>query len=299
MQIPLWAWIVFALLFIFGLCWITKRCDSDSSKEHFFGANSTLTISWQPLEGYQNPVGYNYAVNYGVTTQPPTTAGAGGWGAIGTNLPSGGSPASTSAIVSPALCPDGLSGMDAGPGQCDFGESITFAVQSVDQVTGATSSWALTTINLTSETSDPTLVFTDANGQALVTGSTDFMVAANIDPDSAPLPLSMFAYVYVQYFYQGVPQGGWASNAIPVCAGGWCTVPTPAVAVGSFVDPNDWPSAPGNPTNPGPLTDGQVIYAYFLAYDQNSDVYFYGSTSVSVSSATPSAPSGVTWSIST
>jgi hypothetical protein len=167
---------------------------------------------------------------------------------------------------------------------CDLGEVISFAVQAVDSVSGTQSGWTITQINLQSQVpyAQSDVSITDASGLPLANGSSAFTATANIpNPDGIPLTV----YAFIAYGQPANGQASYETLALPAQGG---------VVSGSFSDPTIWQGA----TIPGPLNGG-TLSVYFYATSPTNQVYFYSSTVVSISNATPSAPTGITWSIST
>jgi hypothetical protein len=249
-------------------------------REHF-DATHMLTISWAPPATYPFPgnLAYNWAYcmngctvfeNTGICPNPlgnPLT-----WTYHGT-------------VSSPSLTLNA-----ANCNYCGTGCKGTLMLQAVDTVTKLAGIWVQTTIDL-SYPAPKAVAITDASGQPLAEGSTEFTYTLSIDPSAFATGNKAMLYGDVLRT-QGTTQEQFSFGYQPFGS----VAEGVATFTGSLTSSSLWTGGKA----PGPLQVGDTLTIEAQVYNPGKDglIYYWGSFMVAAQAITPGGPVAVSWELS-
>jgi hypothetical protein len=180
---------------------------------------------------------------------------------------------------------------------CDFGMVLTLLLQAVDVASPSTpaSAWTSFTLDLSSKaTALRSVIHIPNSSQPISPGSTEFRYTLQLNqpvmapPNDGVVRASLVRGSQTFSYTDQVPFNDGSID------------PNVRYYTGSFT--TSGPSSPWSPSAPGALQSGDVLTVESLVYSpgssqQSGEVYFTGSISQTATAITPTAPTGVSWTI--
>lgn len=279
---------ILILVIIALAIWLVFR---SVKRENFF-PNTSLTINWAPNTVAPQDMAYNWGV---CISSGYTPSGRGQCLTQTPNYPPGNP---TSLWNYKGQTPKGVPSLtlnNTNCGFCNTGQVLVLQLQAVNLSNPSIpkSEWVAFTIDLTAKSKVVKNSISDASNPnlALYPGSTGFTYVLQLDQPGFESPNKSIASV-------SLVRGGSSftySNPAPFTS--ISPDHTTGVYTASFLNGALW-----SPSAPGALQVGDVMTVYASVtypgiYGQSGEVFFSGSASQTVVTATPSAPTGVIWSI--